>query len=79
MDDIKKKKILKMLYNEKKENPKKPEVSISDLEDKLNIEGAELDSYIEEIFTYRGYIEYDGPKTFEGQDIKLTSKGEKNV
>ena len=35
-----------MLYNEKNENPDKPEVSIADLEDKLNIEGAELDSYI---------------------------------
>ena len=46
MDATKKKKILKMLYNEKKENPDKPEVSITDLEDKLNIEGAELDSYI---------------------------------
>jgi Mn-dependent DtxR family transcriptional regulator len=78
MDDIKKKKILKMLYNEKKENPENPEVSIADLEDKLNIEGAELDSYIRDL-TYRGYIEYEGPKTFEGQDIKLTSKGEKNV
>ena len=78
MDATKKKKILKMLYNEKKENPDKPEVSISDLKDKLNIEGAELDSYIRDL-TYRGYIEYDGPKTFEGQDIKLTPKGEKNV
>jgi Mn-dependent DtxR family transcriptional regulator len=78
MDDIKKKKILKMLYDEKKQNPEKPEVSIENLEDKLNIEGAELDSYIRDL-TYRGYIEYDGPKTFEGQDIKLTAKGEKNV
>ena len=78
MDDIKKKKILKMLYNEMKENPEKPEVSIADLEDKLNIEGAELDSYIRDL-TYRGYIEYEGPKTFEGQDIKLTPKGKKNV
>ena len=53
MDDIKKKKILKMLYNEKKENPEKPEVSIEDLEDKLNIEGAELDSYIRDSYIPR--------------------------
>ena len=28
---------------------------------------------------WRGYIEYGGSETFEGQDIMLTPKGEKNV
>jgi Mn-dependent DtxR family transcriptional regulator len=78
MDENKKKKILKMLYNAKKENPENPVVSTKDLEEKLNIEYDELESYIRDL-KWRGYITYDGPETFDGQDIKLTPKGEKNV
>jgi Mn-dependent DtxR family transcriptional regulator len=76
MDEIKKKKILKMLSNAKKENPEKPEVSSKDLEENLNIEYAELESYIRDL-KWRGYIEYDGPETYDGQDVKITPKGEK--
>ena len=78
MDENNKKKILKMLYDAKKENPENPVVSTKDLEEKLNMEDAELESYIRDL-KYRGYINYDGPETFEGQDIKITPKGEKNV
>jgi predicted transcriptional regulator len=76
MDENKKKKILKMLSNAKKENPENPVVSPKDLEENLNIEYDELESYIRDL-KWRGYIEYDGPETFDGQDIKITSKGEK--
>ena len=76
MDEIKKKKILKMLSNAKKENPENPEVSSKDLEENLNIEYTELESYIRDL-KWRGYIEYDGPETYDGQDIKITPKGEK--
>jgi len=76
MDENKKKKILKILSNAKKENPENPLVSSKDLEDSLNIEYNELDSYIRDL-KWRGYIEYDGPETYEGQDIKITPKGEK--
>ena len=47
MDGNKKKKILKMLSNAKKENPENPVVSSKDLEESLNIEYNELDSYIQ--------------------------------
>jgi predicted transcriptional regulator len=76
MDENKKKKILKMLSNAKKENPKNPVVSPTDLEESLNMEDDELESYIRDL-KWRGYIEYDGPETYEGQDIKITPKGEK--
>ena len=76
MDENKKKKILKMLSNAKKENPENPVVSSKDLEESLNIEYDELDSYIRDL-KWRGYIEYDGPETYDGQDIKITPKGEK--
>jgi predicted HTH transcriptional regulator len=76
MDENKKKKILKMLSNAKKENPENPAVSPNDLEDNLNMEDDELESYIRDL-KWRGYIEYDGPETYEGQDIKITPKGEK--
>ena len=76
MDENKKKKILKMLSNAKKENPENPAVSPTDLEDNLNMEDDELESYIRDL-KWRGYIEYDGPETYEGQDIKITPKGEK--
>ncbi|WP_048190412.1 hypothetical protein [Methanobacterium sp. SMA-27] len=76
MDENKKKKILKMLSNAKKENPENPVVSSKDLEESLNIEYNELDSYIRDL-KWRGYIEYDGPETYDGQDIKITPKGEK--
>ena len=76
MDENKKKKILKILSNAKKENPENPVVSSKDLEDSLNIEYNELDSYIRDL-KWRGYIEYDGPETYDGQDIKITPKGEK--
>ncbi len=76
MDENKKKKILKMLSNAKKENPENPVVSPKDLEENLNIEYDELESYIRDL-KWRGYIEYDGPETFDGQDIKITPKGEK--
>ena len=78
MDENNKKKILKILSNAKKENPENPSVTTDDLEEKLNMEDAELESYIRDL-KYRGYINYDGPETFEGQDIKITPKGEKNV
>jgi len=78
MDENKKKKILKMLKNAKKENPEKPVVSPKDLEEQLNMEYDELESYIRDL-KWRGYIEYDGPETFDEQDIKITSKGEKYV
>lgn len=78
MDENKKKKILKMLYNAKKENPENPVVSTKDLEENLNMEYDELESYIRDL-KWRGYIEYEGPETFDGQDIKLTPKGGKNV
>ena len=78
MDEIKKKKILKMLYKAKKENTENPVVSTKDLEEELNMEYDELESYIRDL-KWRGYIEYDGPETFDGQDIRLTPKGEKNV
>ena len=78
MDEVKKKKILKILYISKEENPKNPVVSTEDLEEKLNMEYNELESYIRDL-KWRGYIEYDGPETFDGQDIRLSSKGEKNV
>jgi len=76
MDENSKKKILKILYNAKKENSENPAVSIDELEEKLNMEDAELESYIRDL-KYRGYINYDGPETFEGQDIRITPKGEK--
>ncbi|MBZ2165444.1 hypothetical protein [Methanobacterium spitsbergense] len=76
MDENKKKKILKMLSNAKKENPENPVVSSKDLEESLNMEDDELDSYIRDL-KWRGYIEYDGPETYDGQDIKITPKGEK--
>jgi predicted HTH transcriptional regulator len=76
MDEIKKKKILKMLSKAKKENPENPEVSSEDLEENLNIEYAELESYIRDL-KWRGYIEYNGPETYDGQDVKITPKGEK--
>jgi predicted transcriptional regulator len=76
MDENKKKKILKMLSNAKKENPENPVVSPTDLEESLNMEDDELESYIRDL-KWRGYIEYDGPETYEGQDIKITPKGEK--
>jgi Mn-dependent DtxR family transcriptional regulator len=78
MDENNKKKILKILYNAKKANPENPVVSTKDLEEKLNMEDAELKSYIRDL-KWRGYIEYGGSETFEGQDIMLTPKGEKNV
>jgi Mn-dependent DtxR family transcriptional regulator len=78
MDENKKKKILKALYNAKKENPENPVVSTEELEEKLNIDYDELVSYIRDL-KWRGYIKYDEPETFDGQDIMLTSKGEKNV
>ncbi len=78
MDENKKKKILKMLRDAKKENPENPAVSTKDLEEKLNIGDEELELYIRDL-KWRGYIEYEGPETFDGQDIKLTPKGGKNV
>jgi|BarGraIncu00222A_1022003.scaffolds.fasta_scaffold100190_1 Mn-dependent DtxR family transcriptional regulator len=76
MDENTKKKILKILSKAKKENPENPEVSTKDLEEKLNIEDHELESYIRDL-KWRGDITYDGPETFEGQDIQITPKGEK--
>jgi Mn-dependent DtxR family transcriptional regulator len=78
MDEVKKKKILKLLYKAKKENKENPVVSTKDLEEELNMEYKELESYIRDL-KYRGYIEYDGSETYNGQDIKITPKGEKNV
>lgn len=48
MDENTKKKILKILSKAKKENPENPAVSTKDLEEKLNIEDHELESYIRE-------------------------------
>jgi predicted transcriptional regulator len=78
MDEIKKKKILKMLSKSKKENPKNPGVSTKELEENVNMEYEELESYIRDL-KWRGYIEYDGSETFNGQDVQITSKGEKNI
>ena len=78
MDETTKKKILKILYNAKKANPENPVVTTVDLEEKLNIEYKTLESYIRDL-KYRGYITYDGPETFEEQDIQITPKGEKLV
>ncbi len=78
MDEIKKKKILKMLFESKKEDPKNPGVSTKDLEENINMEYEELESYIRDL-KYRGYIEYDGSETFSGQDVTITPKGEKNI
>jgi Mn-dependent DtxR family transcriptional regulator len=78
MDEYTKKKILKILYDAKKENPKNPVVTTLDLEKELNIEFKTLESYIRDL-KYRGYITYDGPETFEEQDIQITPKGEKLV
>jgi Mn-dependent DtxR family transcriptional regulator len=78
MDENTKKKILKLLFNAKKENPENPAVSTSDLEDELNMEDMELESYIRDL-KYRGYIHYEGPETFEGQDVEITPKGEKYI
>ena len=76
MDENNKKKILKILYNAKKENPENPVVSTKDLEEKLNMEDAELESYIRDL-KYRGYIEYGGSETFEGQTLCLLLKEKK--
>jgi DNA-binding MarR family transcriptional regulator len=78
VDEINKKKLLKILKAAKMENPETPEVSTSELEDKLNMEDHELESYIRDL-EYRGYITYQGSKTFNGQDISITPKGEKNI
>jgi len=78
MDENTKKKILKLLSKAKKENPENPAVSCNDLEDELNMDDHELDVYIRDL-EYRGYIEYEGSKTYDGQDITLTAKWEKIV
>lgn len=78
MDENTKKKILKILSKAKKENPENPAVSCNDLEDELNMEDHELDVYIRDL-KYRGYIKYDGSRTYDGQDVTLTDKGEKIV
>jgi predicted HTH transcriptional regulator len=76
MDETKKKKFLKILKIAKKENPENPAVSTKELEDNLNMEDDELESYIRDL-KYRGYITYEGSETFDGQDITITPKGEK--
>jgi DNA-binding MarR family transcriptional regulator len=78
LDENTKKKILKMLSKAKKENKENPGVSPSILEDELNMEDHELDMYIRDL-KYRGYIEYDGSQTYKGQDISITTKGEKYI
>lgn len=78
MDENTKKKILKMLSKAKKENSENPAVSIDDLEEELKMDYHELEIYIRDL-KYRGYIDYEGSETFNGQDITLTTKGEKNV
>jgi DNA-binding MarR family transcriptional regulator len=78
LDENTKKKILKMLSKAKKENKENPGVSPSILEDELNMEDHELDMYIRDL-KYRGYIEYDGSQTYNGQDISITTKGEKYI
>ena len=51
-----------MLFKAKKENPENPVVSTKDLEEELNIEYDELESYIRDL-KWRRYITYDGPET----------------
>lgn len=78
MDENTKKKILKLLSEAKKGNKENPGVSPSILEDELNMEDHELEMYIRDL-EYRGYIEYEGSKTYKGQDLIITAKGEKYI
>jgi hypothetical protein len=78
LDENTKKKILKLLSESKKGDKENPGVSPDILEDELNMEDHELETYIRDL-EYRGYIEYEGSKTYTGQDIIITTKGEKYI